>query len=579
MTSFFSELKRRNVFKIGVAYAIVAWLIVQVVSAIHTPLHLPGWFDTVTLVSLGIGFPIALIITWAFELTPEGVKRTEPGPDKLKAVNETKAITSSAASDTPSIAVLPFADMSPDKDQEYFADGMTEEILNSLARIQDLQVSGRTSSFYFKDKNEDFRIIAEKLGVENILEGSIRKAGDQLRITAQLINARSGYHLWSKTYDCKLDDIFAIQENIARAVADALQITLGIGDLGRVEGGTRNVEAYNELLQGRALSRNRTREPVLRAIDHFERAIELDPGFALPWAALSDAYSFMPGVVEAEYKNTWMDKQSAALSRARELAPQAPAILAATAVDFTRHQRWLDAERILENLIKGNRKVLTELDYCYGFFLDTVGRPSEAIEYGRRFLRAEPLDPYAVTLLGVASAAAGDIPGALATFEDGIARIGGQSAWPYGSAVNVAMATDDHELIKRRVTSLIKLDPIGGPVHTAMLALMDDRLAALAELRRIFATTAVDIPLQRFVIASWAAHFDDAELALEALEDSLPKFIEIMSQWTQPLFRDVRRLPGFKKVLRETGLVDYWRSTGNWGEFCRPVGDDDFECI
>ena len=282
--SFFAELKRRNVFKVAIAYAIVAWLIAQVIAVVHNPLHLPEWFDTAVIVFLIIGFPVALLFTWAFELTPEGVQRT----GKLSESTTAAAgdITATAPAEQ-SIAVLPFADMSPDKDQEYFSDGISEELLNSLARIPDLQVRGRTSSFYFKGRNEDLRTISEMLKVEHIIEGSVRKASDQVRITVQLINARTDTHLWSKTYDRDLKDIFAVQEDIAHSIADALEVTLGMGKLGRMQGMTRNVAAYEDYLTGRSQIRYLDRESYLRAIEHLERAVSLDPDFGMAWGVLA----------------------------------------------------------------------------------------------------------------------------------------------------------------------------------------------------------------------------------------------------------------------------------------------------
>ena len=336
--SLFIELKRRNVFKVGVAYAIVAWLLVQITSIVAPALHLPAWTLTLIILLVLLGFPVALFLAWAYELTPEGIK---PTPSIAPAENitresgkklnytiiglmalvivflvvdnyvltgkgsEERGVKSEAQSaqvqsglvTTPtivaeqnpaapqnSIAVLPFQDFSPKHDQEYFADGVTEEILNSLARVNGLEVTARTSSFYFKGRNEDLRTIGETLGVANILEGSVRKEGDNVRITAQLNNARTGYHLWSKTYDRKLDDIFNVQEDIAEKVAQALEITLGVGELSRYPGMTRNVDAYDVYLQANAaIGNQRTAQGIPRAIELYQRAVALDTSFAQAW--------------------------------------------------------------------------------------------------------------------------------------------------------------------------------------------------------------------------------------------------------------------------------------------------------
>jgi TolB-like protein len=231
------------VFRVAATYVVASWLIIQVVSAVNTPLNLPEWFETVVVVLLAIGFPIALLFAWAFDLTPDGIKLTPPSDAAAKQAGGSKldyilvgaliivaAVTiwgqvpsapvgdlsrSSGVAQDQSIAVLPFVDMSPDGDQEYFGNGIAEELLNELTRLEGLRVAGRTSSFSYKQSNEDLQTIGEVLRVTSILEGSIRKDGANVRITAQLINVADGYHIWSETFDRELTDIFAIQEQIA----------------------------------------------------------------------------------------------------------------------------------------------------------------------------------------------------------------------------------------------------------------------------------------------------------------------------------------------------------------------------
>jgi TolB-like protein len=282
--SFFAELKRRNVFRVGAAYLVVAWLLMQVTDTLVPALHLPSWIVTAVALFLIIGLPLALIFAWAFELTPEGLKReaeVEPAEsirhrtgrkldyviigalvlalgsfayDKLlldpqrdaalleSAKQDFQKQADAAGDAQKSIAVLPFANMSADPEQEYFVDGLAEELLNLLAGIPELRVAARTSSFSFKnDENIDIRSIGEKLNVKHILEGSVRKAGDTLRITAQLIEADSGYHVWSQRFDRQFEDVFAIQDEIAAAVADALRISL-LGEVSKVQ--AINPEAY-----------------------------------------------------------------------------------------------------------------------------------------------------------------------------------------------------------------------------------------------------------------------------------------------------------------------------------------------
>src|SRR3954469_5235270 len=249
MVSFFSELKRRNVYKVAVAYAVVAWLLIQAASILFPTYEAPAWVMKVFVAIVALGFPIALVIAWAFEMTPEGLKRTEDvSPNekiprwsvrKFAALVATIALiaaallgyrlirtTSSLATPATavaekSIAVLPFVDMSQTKDQEYFCDGISEEILDALAKVEGLRVVARTSSFSFKGKNADVAEIAQKLNVHSILEGSLRREGNRVRITAQLVDAQNGFHVWSDTFDRELQGLFAVQDEVTQAIVGA----------------------------------------------------------------------------------------------------------------------------------------------------------------------------------------------------------------------------------------------------------------------------------------------------------------------------------------------------------------------
>ena len=577
MASIISELKRRNVFKIGVAYAIVAWLIVQVVSAIHTPLHLPNWFDTVIMVSLGIGFPIALIIAWAFEMTPEGVKPTKP-----VKTGGAKPVTDAAGA---SIAVLPFADMSPDKDQEYFADGIAEEVLNQLTRVRDLHVAGRTSSFSFKGKEEDLRVIGRKLDVAHVLEGSVRKSGDRVRITAQLIKVADGYHLWSETYDRTLEDIFTIQDEIAQSVARALQITLGVGELGHVPGMTRNVAAYEAYLAGRFLYAQLGRENYSRAIEQLEQVVGIDPDFALAWVSLARVYFYVARVYMPEKAWDYTAKEETALSRAIAIAPDSVPSLNAAAGLHRQRREWAAAEQSYQMAL-----MLAPADYDanygYGGLLLVVGRPTEAIDYYQRAVRVEPLVVISHIMLGsayeycnnrTAAEAAGHRSKELTDRHD-LANI---------LLLTLAIQENNRARIKEYSGLLANsgFDPNANKpgyrnINNVMLPLLDSPEAAGVELQHLFndPDPAYKTPLHRGGIAVWASYFGEHELALQAFQEASESnaFIEF-SIW-RPLHKPMRRLPGFKELVRKLGLVDYWRSTGNWGEFCRPLGEDDFEC-
>ena len=332
--SLFNELKRRNVFKVAAAYIVVAWLVAQVLQLVFESFGTPDWVMKTVLVLMAAGLPFAVFFAWAFEMTPEGLKR-ESEVDRSQSITHetgqklnytiiamlvlalgyfaydkfvlsagreaalveatTRAISEQAVTDEvapseidKSIAVLPFVDMSPDKDQDYMSDGIAEELLNLLAKIPELKVTSRSSAFAFKGEKVDIKEVAEKLGVAHILEGSVRKAGNQVRITAQLIETRSDTHLWSETYDRQLDDIFAIQDEIAATVVEQLKVTL-LGDAPHVQ--ETDPEAYALYLQARHLGRLGTAEGFEQSIALFEQALAIDPDYAAAWDGLARNYT------------------------------------------------------------------------------------------------------------------------------------------------------------------------------------------------------------------------------------------------------------------------------------------------
>src|SRR5438067_3697294 len=286
---FFGELKRRNVYKVGVAYAIVAWLLMQVASQIFPFFEIPNWVVRLVILLLVIGFPIALIIAWAFEVTSEGIKRTETADaaglrshggawiyvvligaalsvglffvGRYTAGNATRQVSEvTTAIPEKSIAVLPLINESGDPKDEYFSDGLSEELIAALGQIRDLKVIGRSSSFRFKDRKEEPKTIGEKLGVSTLLEGTVRKQGDKVRIVAELVNAADGTELWSRIFDRELKDIFAVQAEIAAAVAESLKVTLLGSEEKATQMATDSVEAHNAYLQGHFYSVRRNTE-------------------------------------------------------------------------------------------------------------------------------------------------------------------------------------------------------------------------------------------------------------------------------------------------------------------------------
>ncbi len=293
ISQFWQELKRRRVIHVIVVYATASFVIIELVNNVYEPLHLPEWTPTMAIIILAIGFPIAIIFSWIFNITSKGIKVTGKVTDQASFKDREKKPDTASHFEN-SIAVLPFKDMSPKKDQEYFCDGMTEEIINVLTHVEDLKVIARTSAFMYKDKHEDMRTIGNQLGVAHLLEGSIRKADNRLRITAQLIDVEDGTHLWSEKFDREINDVFAIQDEISLSIADHLKTKLlGSKKKAILKRHPEKSEVYNLYLLGRFYTNKRNTESLAKAIEYYEEAIRKDPGYALPYAGLSESYALI----------------------------------------------------------------------------------------------------------------------------------------------------------------------------------------------------------------------------------------------------------------------------------------------
>jgi TolB-like protein/Tfp pilus assembly protein PilF len=429
----FQELKRRNVFRVAAAYVVVSWLLIQVGDIAADSLGFPDWFMAMLFVVLGLGFPIVLVFAWAYEITPEGIKRERDvrpessitpvtgrrldqitiamialalavlAVDRLWLARSTPAVATPApATGAPapaavvdqSIAVLPFADMSPGKDQEYFSDGLSEEILNLLAQIRDLRVIGRTSSFAFKGRNEDLRTIGATLGVAYLLEGSVRKAGDDLRITAQLIQVGDGSHRWSQSYDRKLENVFAIQTEIAEAIASALRVNLVGSDVAApVAHGTASMPAYELFLQARRLIQGRTRAGIEAARELLDEALALDPDYAPAQAAAAQAVLLL-AATSGTYGNIPLGQAVAEaqprLDRALALDPQLAEAHAVQGLLFLSQRDFARAEPALARALKLNPSLSDALNWRASN-LGTAGRLREAVVAQRRLAELDPL--------------------------------------------------------------------------------------------------------------------------------------------------------------------------------------------
>lgn len=413
--SLMAELKRRNVFRVGIAYVVLAWIVLQVGDTLAPALHLPEWVNSVLVFFLILGFPLAIFFAWAFEMTPEGLK-------KEKDVNRDASITpvtgrkldrtiiallvvalayfiwQSQEAPQPqevagttdaqeSIAVLPFINMSSDKEQEYFSDGLSEELLNLLAKIPDLRVASRTSAFSFKGKDIRIADVGEELGVAHVLEGSVRKSGAKIRITAQLIDVDSDAHLWSETWDRTMDDVFIIQDEIAQAVVDELKVRL----LGAVPRAVETKpETFSLFLQARHTINQRTPESLRRGEALVRQAIEIDPAYAPAWALLALIYSAQ-GDIAIESPEIVFSKARDAVLRALQLDPDlgpAHATLADIMISFDRN--YAAARSEFELALAADPGDVDTL-YQAAVFYTVTGNPEEGLRLSKECRTRDPL--------------------------------------------------------------------------------------------------------------------------------------------------------------------------------------------
>ena len=615
--SFYSELKRRNVLRVVAGYIVSAWLLIQVTETI-SPLF--GFGDgpaRIVVILLVIGFLPALIVSWLFELTPGGllkdkdVDRRRPSVagsakrfdrtimlvlllavsyfafDKFilsesreQAIAETAREAGmfdalAAYTSNESIAVLPFADMSAEQDQEYFADGITEELLNQLAQLEGLNVTGRTSSFAFKGHNQDLKSIGEQLGVTNLLEGSVRKDGDSIRITAQLINSQTGFHLWSDTYDRKISDIFDIQEDIARSVAGALSIVLDVDDRSELPGtGTDVVEAYDVYLEAQA---NFNSGPWELAKLRYQQAIDLDPNYAEAYASLARVIGFDSFNLGSEEARAAQEHARQLVVRAIEIDPDLASPHRLLSVFQWTGGDWIGATELYENY-----RSLAPADIIGQLGFESVLKRSGHIRAVLRiaelkFLK-DPLNIFAAHNLVERYIQSG-------RYEDALSALAqADQLTPPPDQGNdlrrffLSVSVGEPEGIRTALRNYAVADPHVATLVNAILDEFDSAPAVVLEVMRQAFENDVDMRGEgRLIIASMAAHYGDAEFALEIMSDELSVNLLRMHRLWYPFFSEMRGLPGFKTLVQRTGLVDYWRVYG-WADTCRPLGEQDFEC-
>jgi TolB-like protein len=485
----------------------------------------------------------------------------------------TGARDAQAVSSTPkTIAVLPFAGSDPDQGQEDLAVGVTSELISTLRRIPGLHVTEVASSLYFKGLNDDPMTIGESLGVEYLLSVSARRAQGGLRVTAELVDTATGVALWSgrPSYeDLELADIFDVQDEIARNVASALEVTLGVG-ASRLPGRTRNYEAFGEWSRAFALWYDGRRETNRQAIAHARKAIELDPSYVLPRAVLHNIYrdsaSFFPDRA-AEY----MRLSTEVLDEARRLAPDDPLVRSLDAYSAAIQGNWMPSGALLNDPSVEPATLGTVP--MEGLFLLGVGRAKEAVH---SLEAARARDRYNLAVpqwLSAAYGVVGDFEAAAAESERGL-KLNPESLILRGGRLVRALDMRDRQQIEDRLAESRRAGVPARAPSMVLGALLDRPAVARAEIRRMMARPGNTL-LQYLEYAIWAAYYGDPELSLEMSLKTIGS--GNVSLWWSPLFRDVRRLPAFKDFAREAGYVEYWRTYG-WGDFCQPKDGDDFEC-
>jgi len=401
----FEEARRRRMFRVVILYVLVGLAALEGAGNLASALNFPGWTDTLVALLVLAGFPVAILLGWFFDFTASGFVRTDPAitvvqPRPIRSVIPSRGEAPSTGAypafdrpaDPKSIAVLPFVDMSPDGNQEYFGDGIAEEIINSLTRIEDLRVVARTSSFAFKGRDAQAQEIGAQLGVGCLLEGSVRTVGDQVRITAQLIDCEHGYHLWSERYDREMKDVFAIQDEVARAIVETLKPKLGEVEEAIVKPGTDDVEAYTLYLRGRYHWNRRTAAELEKGIALFRQAIAIDSRYALAWAGLADSYGILGWYRHLSSMDAYTKMVSAASSAVAVDDSLAEPYTSLAYARFMYGWDWAGAEAGFRAALERNPGYAVARHW-FGEFLMAMGRFDEAIEQLDTAHELDPLSP------------------------------------------------------------------------------------------------------------------------------------------------------------------------------------------
>ena len=616
--SLLAELRRRNVVRVGIAYVIVAWTLVQVGESVFPAFDVPDGVLRGFVILLALGLPAVLVFAWVFELTPEGI-RLEKDIDRSASISAVtgrkldrliiaalavavvvllyqlntrpttppdRSIPAAAAGDVtkpaaavgeavipggePSVAVLPFVNMSDDPANEYFSDGISEELLNVLVKVSGIKVASRTSSFSFKGKDVSIPEIAEQLKVDHVLEGSVRKSGNKVRVTAQLIDVASDRHLWSETYDRELADIFAIQDEISSHIVQALQIALGAGEQqAMTEAGkpTGNLEAYEYYLQARYFWQRRGEDNIRKAIGLFEQAIELDPSFARAWSGLAAARITLPTYAGTPWEESFAEARRAAEQALALDDSQADAY--AGLGDIMRSEGdWRGAERNYLAAIEHEPNNATG-HLWYAEFLHVTGRIEDAARHNEIAYGLDPLSPGAnVNLAGIRLAQGRDQEAAR------LARAALELGHFWG-AVQLGFVHLRRREFDEAIARFSLDDEAFAPTMTVFVTVAEalrardaapaiETLSSMSPEQEIW-PTGMFIGLLLLGATEQAFALFDARFAEIGGND----FMYLWGREAAPLRAD----PRFIGLVERLGLVEYWHESGSWPDLCRPDGD------
>lgn len=615
--SLWSELKRRNVFRVALFYIVAAWLLVQVAETVLPLFDVPAGVLRGLVILLVLGFVPVLVSAWIYELTPQGLKR-ESDPALSEALREQGArrlniavialllvaialfgyerllgistppapaaqVTEDAApvasAEPQSIAVLAFADLSPDGDQEYFGDGIAEEILNALVGLPGLRVAGRTSAFHFKGRNEDLRSIGATLGVAHILEGSVRKQGERLRITAQLVRSEDGFHLWSETYDGTDADIFALQERIAREVTRSLRVALNAGQEERlVNAGTANPEAYALYLRATEVFNRRETERYEEGIAAARQALRLDPGYARAHSRLATLYYLWANIVASGRFDSLMAEASNQARSALELDPGLAEPHAVLAVVHWANRRFVDGAEAIERAIATDPNDSTAvfwaaLLHCQ---VGAIGRCERDLDH---VLVLDPLMPNALGWRARLYVSSGD----LATAEEMIERAREAGLrWAEIAWAHVALKRGDREAAQayfEEFYSIFGFDLTPeAPAAFSAVRVGDEEASERA--RAIIDDYLAGSPMRiNSLVPLTLLAMGEAERGLEVFADypsnNDSMFLgEVLGTRFYP---EAWASPAFPAFLQKTGIATYWDRFGAPAH-CRKDADGNYRC-